>query len=257
MLESIKNLLKPKHQITDFRTIGYTVNSAEDLMRWASFAQSHGKKIDIPNKGAYYCLRSESGAELWAQSNLNNQIMGLHPGFSGVSEIQIKAEPFINEQFTVLDGGYDCWLITDEQEYPLIFEAPNFCEIPTENNVIEYAAQVSAFAKEVSIFNDQEEMNSDSKFGSWASKSFVPIGTFPSLENDTDFTPGPIAFFTGFIKSVELRKNEITNVSFYWFLIDSLSAEYDVLVDPQLINKQPKVGQILAGKFYLSGKILK
>lgn len=256
MLERIKNLFGKKYQVTDFSSIGFEVSSVEDMRAWGAYVNSKGKQIEIPLKGSYYYLRLNCGAELWAQVGQDRQGMGLHPGFNGKSIIRVKAKPLTDgTNLTILDGLCECWLVTDDQDYPLIFEAPNFYQSIISDNEIEVNVQVTAFAKEIAIFKGKEERSKDNLWGMWAEQSFVPSGSF-GVDDDPNFVRKPIAIFSGFIREVELRTNEVTGNQFYWFIVESLSANYDVVADLVLIKSLPKVGDILSGSFYLSGKII-
>lgn len=254
MLSALKNLFKPQHKVTDFSDIGFIVNSMDDMMKFGNQAFKNGKRIEVPGKGAYYYWGLHSGAELWAQLDIDDQLIGLHPGFSGMSKVPLKAKPYFSTRDTPLDGSYSCWLITDDQEYQLEFEAPNFYQNSENDKELNITAQITAFAKqEINYFTNEDERGKHGLWSQWAVQSFVPSGSFNS---DLDADLLPYALLSGYVKEVELRKNEITGAEFYWLFVDSLSASYDVVVDAQLLSTEPRVGGIISGNFYLSGKIL-
>jgi hypothetical protein len=62
--------------------------------------------------------------------------------------------------------------------------------------------------------------------------------------------------FAGEIKEFELKTNALTNAEFYWFLVETLGGEIDVVSDPKWIEKEPQIGGIVSGQFWLSGKII-
>lgn len=252
----INKLFKSKHKVTDFSTIGFVVDSFNDIMKFGGEACKNGNRIEILGKGAYYSLKLNCGAELWAQVDVNNQPMGLHPGFAGECKIKVRAKPFLeSSRLSVLDGYYYSYLITDDQDYPLLFESPNFYQTAIADDEIIAEAQVTAFAKEVKIFSNVDEMSKDKIWGSWAIQSFTPSGTF-SPKDDPNFEQHPAAIFSGYARKVELKRNEITGNKFYHLVVESLSASYDVVIDPILLSVVPEVGNIVSGQFYISGKII-
>ncbi|HMQ01939.1 MAG TPA: hypothetical protein PKD79_02625 [Candidatus Doudnabacteria bacterium] len=256
MLASLKSLFKPNHKVSDFSSIGFNFEAFEDIYKLGKLATDRGEQIEIPMRGSYYKLSTESGAELWAQISKDNQGIGLHPGFNGECLIKVKAKPFLeSSRLSVLDGYYDSWLITDDQDYPLLFESPNFYQTSVSEDEIIVEAQVTAFAKEVKIFSSEEERNKDEIWGLWATQSFTPSGKF-SPNDDESFEQHPAAIFSGYIRKIELKRNEITSNKFYHLIVESLSASYDVVIDPSLLISEPQIGNILSGQFYLSGKII-
>ena len=258
MLSFLKKLFKPNHKVSDFSSIGFNFEVFEDIYKLGKLASDRGERINIPLRGYYDKLSTESGAELWAQNTKDHQGIGLHPAFNGECTIKVKARPFLeSSRLSELDGYYDCLLITSDQDYPLLFESPNFYQTALDGNEIIAEAQVTAFAKEVKIFTDEDEKNNDEIWGFWAVQSFVPSGKFSPAGDDKSFEQHPRAIFSGFIRKVELKTNEITGNKFYHLIVESLSASYDVVVDPVLLPIEPKIGNIMSGEFYLSGKIVK
>lgn len=256
MLASLKSLFKLNRKVSDFSSIGFNFEAFEDIYKLGKLATDRGEKIEIPMRGSYYKLSTESGAELWAQISNDNQGIGLHPGFDGECVIRVKANPFLDSsRLSVLDGYYDCWLITDDQDYPLLFESPNFYQTSVSVDEVIAQAQVTAFAKEVKIFSNEEERSKDEIWGLWATQSFTPSGKF-SPNDDESFEQHPAAIFSGYIRKIELKRNEITGNKFYHLIVESLSASYDVVIDPSLLISEPQIGNILSGQFYLSGKIV-
>lgn len=65
------------------------------------------------------------------------------------------------------------------------------------------------------------------------------------------------AVLTGHVLKTELKVNEKTGHSFYWALVDTLHGQMDVVVDPYCYKiNPPKVGGVIYGAFWLSGRIM-
>jgi hypothetical protein len=68
--------------------------------------------------------------------------------------------------------------------------------------------------------------------------------------------PGAYAIFTGHVLEAGTLTNALTGHPFHWALVDSYAAQYDVVVDPELLPKTPAAGNVLSGSFWLSGRLL-
>jgi hypothetical protein len=53
-----------------------------------------------------------------------------------------------------------------------------------------------------------------------------------------------------------MRTNELTGCSFCWALVKTLGGTVDVVVDPALLEATPRVGSIVKGVFWLSGRLV-
>lgn len=86
-----------------------------------------------------------------------------------------------------------------------------------------------------------------------ASMSFMHLSVFEPEQTCK-------ALLTGHVLETELKVNEKTGHSFYWALIDTLHGQMDVVVDPNCLKyykcNPPKVGGIIGGTFWLSGRIM-
>jgi hypothetical protein len=120
--------------------------------------------------------------------------------------------------------------------------------------------QLTAFASDdFKIFADEKEYGESQESElKYASKSFVPSGLFAFDAEDESFDLNvvrPIAIFAGIIKESELKKNELSGNNFYWFLVETLGGETDVVADVKLVSSEPQIGGVVSGQFWLSGKL--
>jgi hypothetical protein len=108
------------------------------------------------------------------------------------------------------------------------------------------------------VFADEKDLDKwrSGKIKS-ASKSFVPSGLF-AIDGDLKEieSPQPIGLLAGEIMEFGLKINQLTGEKFYWFLVDTLGGEIDVVADPRYVSQEPQIGGILHGTFWLSGKLL-
>jgi hypothetical protein len=52
------------------------------------------------------------------------------------------------------------------------------------------------------------------------------------------------------------RDSGSPSANFVWCLVDALGGAFDVVIDPELMPQLPRVGGVIQGSFWLSGRIL-
>ena len=70
-----------------------------------------------------------------------------------------------------------------------------------------------------------------------------------------DAPPRAEAVFSGHVLESGRRTNRLTGADFIWCLVETLGGVYDVVIDPELLPDVPRVGGVLQGSFWLSGRI--
>lgn len=218
--------------------------------------------------GFYLKFSDASGAEIWLQGNMDQELIGFNPHYEGKSRRTVALTQAIERDSSELDGSFHAWANPSDSDdaesgdYPFVFNSPDFRSVHLHEFPQTVEIQLTAFASnDLKIFGNEadfsENQTSEPKF---AAKSFVSTGLFApgeGGEGDIDLsTVHPIASFAGEIKNFERRTNRLTNEDFYWFLVETLGGETDVVADAKLITAEPQIGGIVHGQFYLSGKIL-
>jgi hypothetical protein len=207
----------------------------------------------------YQRWASRSGAELWVPITGSNEALGVNPHFAGESIVRVG---LINRLLADPgSGAFYGWAQPEGDDpktgcYPFVFEAPDFC---CHDDIVLPAiveVQIAAFAHELSVFSSEEDFSkwsaNELKF---ASRSFVPSGLFSAKETNTP--PKAHAILTGHILKTEYRTNEATGAQFMWAKVDTYGGIFDVVADLELVNAVPKVGGVLTGSFWLSGRVKK
>ncbi len=217
-------------------------------------------------QGFYLKFSDASGAEIYLQGNFDQELVGFNPHFAGKSRRKVGLTRKIERDSSELDGGFHGWanpFETDSEisgEYPFVFDVPDFRIVEIENLPFVREIQLTAFASnDFKVFASEEDyyasQEDDAKL---ASKSFIPSGLFlPDANNSEIDPPRPVGIFAGEIKEYEVKTNELSGHQFYWFLVETLGGETDVVVDPKFVTEQPHIGGIISGQFWLSGKIYK
>ena len=216
--------------------------------------------------GFYLVYTDSSGAEIYLQGNFNQELVGFNPHFAGKSRRAVALTRAIERDSSELDGGFYAWANPPEDsgeagDYPFVFDVPDFRMV--ENSEFPRLAeiQLTAFASnDFKVFAGEEDyQNSQESELKYASKMFVPSGLFAFDEKDNSVDLSvvrPVGMFAGEIREFELKTNELSGENFYWFLVETLGGDTDIVVDPKYVPTEPKIGGIVSGQFWLSGRIL-
>jgi hypothetical protein len=242
--------------MSNLSDIGFPVQSEQDVNVLITETIKRVESIEC-RQGFYLRFADASGAEIYLQGNIEQELIGFNPHFDGKSRRKVALTRVIERDSSILDGGFHAWANpneneTDSGDYPFVFDVPDFRMI--ENFQLPHVCEIQLTAFASSEKNYFDAQDSEPKF---ASKSFIPSGLFLPNENATATEPPrPIGIFAGEIKEFELKTNELSNEKFYWFLVDTLGGEVDVVADVKLISSEPQIGSIVSGQFWLSGKII-
>ena len=246
--------------MSHFSAIGFPVTSYDELLNLGNRLLSTGTPISVRGGNYVHCTTS-SGAELWLQTNRKNELIGVHPHFAGQSTVRVGlTNSFSRPQSSPLDGSFHGWANPPEDDptsgdYPFVFDAPNYLTYGRVKIPCEVRAQIAAFAEEISVCNSVEEFN-NSRTGNlkFASQAFIPVGLFQA-EQSPAVLPEALAFFSGHIKGCTKKINEVTELPFWHFEVDSFGGAFEVVADPSIVEVEPRVGGVLSGTFWLSGRL--
>jgi hypothetical protein len=150
---------------------------------------------------------------------------------------------WVNDETGRTAGILDC---------PIVIDVPNLATHGRLELPISVDVQVAAFAREVSTFASEDAYYASQEPGGFASRSYVPSGTFTPEGGATE-PPQAFGIFTGHVLEAAAKRNRRTGAAFYWALVDTLGGTFDVLVDPELLTEPPRPGGILQGSFWFSG----
>lgn len=249
--------------MSNYSNIGFNVYSEQQLRKLVEnvFPKSYERSA---TNGIYFQYADPSGAELWILINHKREIIAVNPHFAGKSNRKVRLTASIEGSDSMLDGAYHCWACNSEQTdddqglYPFIFDVPDFNSkevsfFPRTTNI-----QLSAFAREISYFEDEEffMLKQEDEF-KWAAKSFIPSGLFSinEVNNELDSTQSSV-ILSGEIAELEKKLNQQTGSEFYWILVDTLGGSIDVVADLRCFNETPSIGGIIHGRFWLSGRFV-
>ena len=238
-----------------FSDIGFVFNNQGDMEAYLSSIFDKGK--EIPSKNGFYRLVTvDSSIELWFSGK--RKILSRKEIITGI-ELHYKSETVIPVRFGHWinpkdDSNYEAMVLHDNgTEIPFVVNIPNAYMYRDIKEGEAMRLQVACFAEELQLYDTEEEyFSSQEKEPRFAAESFLPTGAFNLGKSETTAA----AALSGHIIHFEKRINSHTGCGYYLFSVACLGAVYTILADVSLVDKQPRLGGILQGSFWVSGKPL-
>lgn len=248
-----------------FGAVGFPVGSAADLASLAKLAAVGGTSYES-EQGFYVACSPGEGIELWVQFDRQRQLIGCNPHFSGQGRLRVGVGRKVLDPRAPLDGAIYGWAepkpLPDARQspgmYPLQVDLPDFGitakGLPTPSVV---TMQIAAFAHQLLTFaSDDEFAQPSNPLSKLATEAFIPSGLFRPDGQPVN-PPRSEAMLTGHVLAASLLKNPVTQIGFYHLHIQSLGGTFDVVASPKVVTgPAPAVGGVVAGTFWLSGRIV-
>lgn len=243
--------------VSHYSTIGLGAGGAELFSRLADRAE-----IIQARGGRYLRWRAGNGAELWIQVSDQRQLLGATPYFERGSAFPVRIERLVSRpEESILEGAIDgraTWGdgSVDRPSFPMVVDIVDFGRHRDIVLPLDVTLRLSAFAHELTIYESEERYLARREPGKYilAPESFVPLGKYAPRAEPTD-PPDALALFVGRILVTASLVNPATGATFDWVLVKTLGGTIDVVADPAIRDLKPVPGGILAGTFWLCGRI--
>lgn len=249
--------------MSNLSDIGFPAKGDEEINSMIISVLDSAVEMKCPD-GFYLRFSDPSGSELYLQGNPQQEMIGFNPHFAGASRRGVSLVRSIARETSELDGAYLAAVGPDgggplPGALEFIFDVPDFRVSEQTDLPARAVVQLTAFASDdFRLLHGTEELAVHPPAGKWEAGRFIPPGLKELLSDPgTDIRQmRPVAKMTGTVRSWELKRNGVTGREFYWILIETEGGEVDVVVDPRYVPEEPSVGQIAAGHFWLSGRLV-
>jgi hypothetical protein len=247
---------------SQFSALGFNITSGEDLAALASRVAGEAERISTA-RGEYLKWAPPSGEQLWLQITHDGDAMGMTPHFVGKSSIRLAVEARVaRPSQTPLDGTFLAWAnppagAVTGGDYPFAFDCPDAATHLDLALPVTVTAQVAAFAQHLSRYESAEAyaLSQAAEGVTSPSQSFIPSGLI-SPGGEPLNPPEPHALIAGHVLEAAVRVNTVSGMPYWWALVDTVGGTFDVVIDPDLLADPPRPGDVLAGWFWLSGRLL-
>jgi hypothetical protein len=213
------------------------------------------------------CLvRDDSGAELRIALKKGTtgqaQVVSMDPAFAGqgrppveiLSDVSDPAERPFELTFTARFSGVST---------PLVFDLADPAEAAKLQPGAKVTIDITAFSFEPRVYADEAAFDRDQDKSAvrLAANAFIPTGMLfervGGAMPDGATRPVGYADFASKVLKAELRTNRAGSGRFWWALVQTYGgATFDVVADPNALHDAPKPGAIIAGRFWLSARLV-
>ena len=252
---------REENKMSNLSDIGFHAKGDEGINEMIMSVLDSAKEIRCDG-GFYLRFSDSSGAELFLQGNASHEMIGFNPHFSCKSRRKVALLHTIVRDTSELDGAFHAVANPDSSrpetgEFEFVFDVPDFRLAKTGDMPHLAEIELTAFgSNDFKLFDSAESLVTAG--GGWSEKSFVPPG-LTELISDPNVNLSmlrPIAKISGIVVEHEVRKNSVSGNEFNWLLVETVGGCVDVVIDPVYVPEQPRVGQVAAGHFWLSGRFL-
>ena len=254
-----------------FSTLGMAVVGEDELLQLAEVIGPLAQPVGFDG-GTYFHWHDPSGAELWLQVNADNEFTGISPHFAGQSRVIVRLAHRVRAADAgPFDGGFYAWADpageSDDADtpdvqgvYPMVVDSPEFARLAPLDLPATVPMQIAAFAHEVEAYDTEADFDAAQRSEGadgprMAAESFIPSGLFHPDGGETSL-PEARVIMNGRVLSSERRTNVFTKQPFVTALVQTVGGTYDAVIDVSLLDRAPKVGGILSGSFWLSGRVV-
>lgn len=241
---------------SNFSSVGFDITSEAALNGVVQDLLPASKSVPTYVGGAYLHYQSPEGCELWTQFSPDRELIGCNPHFAGSTRFRVRVTAVQDHGATLLDGQLIGELLEDEPGVPIIINVPDYRQYAARlQPPVDAVVQVAAIAQELSLFASEDELARSPMQGLAADGAMIPSGTFLP-DGRRRNPPMPLAVLVGRALQAERRVNSVGKLPFYVIQVKTLGGTLDVLADVEYVSSTPSPGHIVAGSFFLSGRLL-
>lgn len=242
----------------DYSSLGFCFTKPEDVLH---FTNEHSDEVEsrLTKHGTYGLIRVGPKIELWFYGNgeyldpLSVELWHC----SGRSQQLTDCEWLYfgeNHVGAFLLNGF-----LDNTGFPLNVDIVNGCEFSdcTDFGMVGKSCEVdfTLFARRITVYVNEDTFDAEN-FGGMAAESCIPCGAFP-VDGDNDFEPSATALLNGVVRSAHHLANPATGLSYWCVTLDCMGTQFDAVIADDLVETEIETGNVIAGYYWLSGKLLR
>jgi hypothetical protein len=221
------------------------------------FVEMIGKYISIASNDicvagqSYIIVYIDDAIEIWMPADEDNVVNPLD------FEIHYNTKRWfdaINPEWVTKEEdetqGMACIWESGER-YPMNIRIPNAACVPEFKEGKVYKCQIAGLVESLMHFKTEEEFHTEIEH--LDHRAFIPVGQF-DLDEDN---PGqsPIALINGVVKHIEKKVNGYADGEYYHIVLETYGMDVDLFADPEFVETNIEIGDILSVGAYLTGKI--
>ncbi|MCR6487854.1 hypothetical protein M8542_34010 [Amycolatopsis sp. OK19-0408] len=239
-----------------FDAIGIGITSKDDFREKVVSLIGAGAARRITTKVNEQVWTDPSGARLVAKIR-NGRIEFLLPCLAGTAPaVPVRDVRLVDDETAMLDllDGVEGQLVC-----PVAVELEDRAVLAHSGGRLESGSlTLAALAEDVTVHADAEAYFAaqDDDKPKFAADHFIPSGTFAVGQPKPGWTPTAHALFAGEVVEAETPVNTVTGTAFHRIRVRTIAAiEVDVAIATTDVERPPARGNVVAGTFFLTGRL--
>jgi len=247
-----------------FSAVGFPVRNMEEYWALARRAASSGVRDLAADGSALVRWTVDAGPEIWSYVNRAGDVTGAVPFFSTGQHWRVAVTGTGEDPDEELEGWIDGWIEPTEEDepysgaFPLRVDLVNYAVIRTRLVRFPSVHRIEF----VALAHEADLYGSPAAYANAPGDAYrVPLGTFVSSahfaadEESASFTEAT-GMFSAPIDSARLLTNPATGEPYWWMQVTIQGVRLHAFADRETLGGEPAVGRILAGSFWLLGRLL-
>jgi len=247
-----------------FNAVGFPVRNMEEYWALARRAAAAGVRNQTADGSALVRWSVDAGAEIWSHVNRAGEVTGAVPFFSTGHAYKIAVTGTGEDPDEELEGWIDGWVEPTEEDepysgaFPLRVTLVNYAL--TRTRLVRFppvhAIELAALAHEADLYVDSlAYARAPGDVYRVPLGSFVSSAHFAADEEVASFTEAT-GMFSAPLDSARLLTNPATDEPYWWLQVTVQGVRLHAFADRETLGGEPAAGQILAGSFWMLGRLL-
>lgn len=247
-----------------FSAVGFPVRNMDAYWALARRAAASGVRNRAPDGTTLVRWAADSGPEIWSHVNRAGDVVGALPFFSTGTAYRLAVTGTGDDPEEEMEGWVDGWLEpSDEDEpysgaFPLRISLVNYALARHRLTTFPSIQQIElvALAHEADLFRD------DAAYRDAPEDVYrVPLGSIVSAAHfgadvDAELFSEATAVLSGPIDSARLLTNPTTTEPYWWVQVTVRGVHLHTFADRETLGGEPAAGQIVAGSYWMLGRLL-
>ena len=206
---------------------------------------------DITINGQSYIIVYIDDIEIWMPADEDNVVnpLDFEIHYNTKRWVDVINPEWVTKEEDGTQGMACVW--ESGERYPMNIRVPNAACVPEFKEDKVYRCQIAGLVESLMHFKSADEFHAEIE--NLDHRAFIPIGQFDLDEEN----PGqsPVALINGVVKLIEKKVNSYSSGEYFHIVLETYCMDVDLFADPEWIETNIEVGDILSVGAYLTGKI--